>query len=93
LKNAVGKPPNRGLRSYVSFLRGLNMGGRRVIAMADLRAAFASLGFASPRTILAGGNVVFEFPNGNGAHLARDIQRGLKSSTAKACHRRIIKGK
>ena len=37
LKNAVGKPPNRGLRSYVAFLRGLNMGGRRVIAMADLR--------------------------------------------------------
>jgi len=77
---AVGERPGRGPRAYVAFLRGLNMGGRRVIAMADLRAAFASLGIGSARTILASGNVVFESPHGNAAPLARDIQRGLKSS-------------
>ncbi len=46
----------------VAFLRGINVGGHRKIAMAELRKAFESLGCKNVRTVLASGNVVFEAP-------------------------------
>jgi uncharacterized protein (DUF1697 family) len=43
----------------VALLRGINLGSKRRIAMADLRALFAELGYEDVRTVLASGNVVF----------------------------------
>jgi uncharacterized protein (DUF1697 family) len=45
---------------YVAFLRGINVGGRKPLRMADLRKAFEDLGFADVRTVQTSGNVVFE---------------------------------
>ena len=45
---------------YVALLRGINVGTGKRIAMADLRAAFESLGFTNVRTLLQSGNVVFD---------------------------------
>jgi uncharacterized protein (DUF1697 family) len=45
---------------FVALLRGINVGGRAMIAMADLRALLESLGFTSVRTLLQSGNLVFE---------------------------------
>ena len=42
----------------VAFLRGINL-GKRNIKMAELREAFAGLGFADARTLIASGNVLF----------------------------------
>jgi uncharacterized protein (DUF1697 family) len=47
------------LGSYVALLRGINVGGKNIIKMDALRAAFESLGLASVQTLLASGNVVF----------------------------------
>ncbi len=44
---------------WVALLRGVNVGGITVRS-ADLAQVFAELGFASVRTVLASGNVVFE---------------------------------
>ncbi|MEZ5316236.1 MAG: DUF1697 domain-containing protein [Vicinamibacterales bacterium] len=44
---------------YVALLRGINVGGRKKVAMADLRALLAGLGFDDPRTLLQSGNLVF----------------------------------
>ena len=44
---------------FVALLRGVNVGGNRKIAMADLRAFFAALGYADAQTLLQSGNVVF----------------------------------
>jgi uncharacterized protein (DUF1697 family) len=44
---------------YVALLRGINVGGAKRLAMADLRAAVESLGHASVATLLQSGNVVF----------------------------------
>ena len=62
---------------YVAFLRGINLGGRR-ISNDDLRAAFEQLGLAGVATFRASGNVVFDGPQGGGAAaLAARIEAGL----------------
>lgn len=44
---------------YVALLRGINVGGNKRIAMADLRALILGLGFTDVKTLLNSGNVVF----------------------------------
>ena len=44
---------------YVALLRGINVGRSSRIAMADLRALFAELGYADVRTVLQSGTVIF----------------------------------
>lgn len=46
------------MTKVVAFLRGVNLGARKVLSP-DLRAAFAELGYDA-RTLLASGNVLFE---------------------------------
>ena len=45
---------------YIALLRGVNVGGSKIVAMADLRALLSDLGFANPRSLLQSGNLVFE---------------------------------
>jgi len=58
---------------YVSFLRGVNVGGHNKIKMDALRELYRGLGFHDPRTYVQSGNVVF------GAK-----QKGLKASALEA---------
>lgn len=44
---------------HVALLRGINVGGRKKIAMADLRALVAGLGHSDVATYINSGNVVF----------------------------------
>ena len=62
---------------HVAFLRGMNLGGRR-ITNDDLCAAFESLGYGSPWAFLASGNVVFESSARSQTKLARDVAKGLE---------------
>lgn len=45
---------------YVAFFGSINVGGNR-LTMADLRHAFEREGFAAVETVVASGNVLFEF--------------------------------
>jgi len=45
--------------TYVALLRGVNVGGRNKLAMADLRAVVTSLGHTDVATYVQSGNVVF----------------------------------
>jgi len=47
-------------RTHVALLRGINVGGRHKVPMADLRALASELGFDDPRTCIQSGNLVFE---------------------------------
>lgn len=47
-------------KRYVALLRGINVGGKNLIAMADLRATFEAAGFDAVRTYIQSGNVLFE---------------------------------
>ncbi len=44
---------------HVALLRGINVGGRNVLPMADLRSALGSSGLLDVRTYIQSGNVVF----------------------------------
>ena len=44
---------------WISILRGINVGGKRVIKMTELRALYLNLGFVDVETIIQSGNVTF----------------------------------
>lgn len=46
----------------VALLRGINLGAKRRVAMADLRALLEDLGYTDVRTVLASGNAVITGP-------------------------------
>jgi uncharacterized protein (DUF1697 family) len=48
--------------THVALLRGINVGRAKRVAMADLRALLADLGYADARTLLNSGNAVFSAP-------------------------------
>jgi uncharacterized protein (DUF1697 family) len=66
--------------AYVAFLRGINVGGNKLIRMDDLKKAFAALGFANVTTILASGNVVFESKPTSEESLVSRIEEKLKKT-------------
>jgi uncharacterized protein (DUF1697 family) len=68
---------------YVAFLRGINVGGNSVIKMADLKAAFARMGFRDVRTVLASGNVIFAAIAKDSKMLAKEIEAGMKKTFGK----------
>lgn len=45
---------------YVALLRGINVGGKNIIAMTDLRAALEAHGLENVSTYIQSGNVLFE---------------------------------
>ncbi len=47
-------------KGFVALLRGINVGGRNLISMADLRRAFEEEGYGGVRTFIQSGNVLFE---------------------------------
>lgn len=62
---------------FVAFLRGMNLGGRR-IANEELRGHFEAIGFADVATFRASGNVVFGADDGEAEpELARRLEAEL----------------
>ena len=62
---------------YVSLLRGINVGGRNKIRMADLRALYAILGLRQTRTLLQSGNAMFSADGKDPAALGRKIESAI----------------
>ena len=60
----------------VALLRGINLGAKRRIAMADLRELMAELGYEDVRTVLASGNVVFTGPK---AKAREKLEQGIEA--------------
>ena len=50
------------MATHVALLRGINLGARNKIAMADLRTLVAELGHADVSTYIQSGNVLFTAP-------------------------------
>ena len=45
---------------YVLLLRGINVGGKNKVSMADLKDAIASLGYENVITYINSGNIIFD---------------------------------
>ena len=72
------------MTAYVALLRGVNLMGGTTLRMTDLKAIAEKLGFMSPRTFIASGNLLFTTAKGEGAvksaleaalkaHMSRDV--------------------
>lgn len=48
------------MTTYVALLRGINVGGKNKVKMADLRALVESLGYERVQTYIQSGNIVFD---------------------------------
>src|SRR4051795_7071262 len=61
----------------VALLRGINVGGRNKVPMADLRQAFEAAGYGAVGTYIQSGNVIFESTKPK-ASLEADIEAALE---------------
>ena len=61
---------------YAALLRGINLGARNKVSMADLKELLADLGAEDVETYLRSGNVVFK-SDASAARLAKDIEKRI----------------
>jgi len=67
------------MTTFVSLLRGINVGGHKKIKMADLRAMYEGLGFSEVQSYIQSGNVVFEAPGGKVEALGDRIEAAIQA--------------
>jgi uncharacterized protein (DUF1697 family) len=66
------------MATHIALLRGINLGGKNKVAMADLRTLVGELGHADVSTYIQSGNVLFTAPDGaDGAEVARAISDAI----------------
>jgi uncharacterized protein (DUF1697 family) len=63
---------------YVAFLRGINVGGKALIRMADLRDCIAEAGHTDVETYIASGNVLFSSPSRKAAELEKQLEHAIE---------------
>ena len=63
---------------YVALLRGINLAGHKMVAMAELRAALAKMGFTDVSTLLQSGNALFTAAKTKPAKLEALIEQEIE---------------
>jgi uncharacterized protein (DUF1697 family) len=63
-----------GKLTYVALLRGINLGGHKIVKMDRLRKTFEELGFEDVKTYIQSGNVVFKASAQTPENLAKRIE-------------------
>jgi len=66
------------MASHVALLRGINVGGRNKVPMADLREAVTSLGHTGVSTYIQSGNVLFSTADTDNAKLAAALESAIE---------------
>ena len=65
------------MASHVALLRGINVGGRNKVPMADLREVVTSLGHTGVTTYIQSGNVLFSTAETDSAKLAAALETAI----------------
>jgi uncharacterized protein (DUF1697 family) len=66
------------MTTYIALLRGINVGGKNIIKMVDLKRVFESIGFCEVKTYIQSGNVLFK-SNGVEELLRKRIQQEIEA--------------
>jgi uncharacterized protein (DUF1697 family) len=66
--------------NYVAFLRGINVGGKKLIKMDELSRVFERSGFKNVRTFIQSGNVIFDAAEANTELLTKQIEKRILKS-------------
>ncbi len=61
---------------YVAFFRGINVGGKNIVKMAELKKLFSGFGFQKIQTYIQSGNVVFDAEE-NASQVMEKIREGF----------------
>ena len=67
------------MHTYIAFLRGINVGGRKLIKMAELVRIFNAAGCKNVRTYQQAGNVLFTSRAANRKNLTRKIEAAIEA--------------
>jgi uncharacterized protein (DUF1697 family) len=67
------------MTTYIALLRAVNMGGRNMIKMAELKRVFEALGFGRVQTYIQSGNVLFTTEEAE-QPLRQSIEREIKAA-------------
>lgn len=70
---------------YVAFMRGINVGTAKRVAMADLRALAEHLGFTNVVTVLNSGNLIFDSKVRDTNKLAASLRAALLANCKVDC--------
>jgi uncharacterized protein (DUF1697 family) len=70
--------PSASGEPHVALLRGINVGGKNIIAMAALAKCFEAMKFSSVKTFIASGNVLFGAPKQDLRKLEGKIENVLQ---------------
>jgi uncharacterized protein (DUF1697 family) len=68
---------------FVALLHSIVLGAGRRLIMSDLRATCERIGFRSPRTLVATGNLVFEADHDNAADVEQSLERAFRDDFGK----------
>ncbi|AZO29971.1 DUF1697 domain-containing protein [Mesorhizobium sp. M1B.F.Ca.ET.045.04.1.1] len=63
---------------FVALFSGINVGGNRIVKMAELRSFFEELGFTDVATYVQSGNVVFRAKKGDAAWLTKQLEAAFE---------------
>ena len=77
---SVSSPALVDMKQYVALLRGINVGGKNIIKMADLKVCFEALGFKDVRTYIQSGNVLIRTEEPDQARLTVVIEDALSTT-------------
>jgi uncharacterized protein (DUF1697 family) len=69
------------MTTYICFLRGVNVGGNKLLKMAELKALFEALKLRDAKTYLQSGNIVFRSDETDRAVLTRRIEDGIRKKS------------
>ena len=68
------------MNQYVALLRGINVGGKNLIKMTELKACIEALGLKNVRTYIQSGNVLFHADEPDQARLTSQIEAALSTA-------------
>jgi uncharacterized protein (DUF1697 family) len=63
---------------FVALFSGINVGGNRIVKMAELKGFFEGLGFTDVATYVQSGNVVFRAKKGDAAALTQQLEAAFE---------------
>ncbi|MEQ1904358.1 MAG: DUF1697 domain-containing protein [Pirellulaceae bacterium] len=66
------------MQNWIALLRGINVGGRNSLPMAELKATFESSGCSSVQTYIQSGNVVFASSVRSGQSLSKRLSEAVE---------------
>jgi uncharacterized protein (DUF1697 family) len=64
--------------TFVALFSGINVGGNRIVKMAELRAFFEDRGLSEVRSYVQSGNIVFGAAKGDAASLTKDLEEAFE---------------